>query len=137
MLAEAAAAETRSFIATADGVCELDGWIERIGDWWRLPAEGVFRARVCVAEIAANLIEHGRVSPDGDEITVRLRPDGTAIEIELTDAGRAFDPTAAGAGSSSAAGPGGCGLRLLRAHAAAMNYHRDASRNILRLRVLP
>ena len=137
MLAEAAAVETRSFIASADGICEADGWIERIGAWWRLPAEVVFRARVCVAEIAANLMEHGRVSPDGDEITVRLRPDGTALEIELTDAGRAFDPTAAGAGSSSAVGPGGHGLRLLRAYAAAMSYRRDAGRNILRLRVLP
>ncbi len=136
MLADAAAAETRSIIATADGISELDGWIERVGGSWRVPDDVVFRARICAAEVAANLIEHGRASPDGDRITVVLRPDETTLEIELTDTGRAFDPTAPAAGAS-ADGLGGRGLRLLRAYAAAMSYRRAAGRNILRLRVLP
>jgi anti-sigma regulatory factor (Ser/Thr protein kinase) len=137
MLADAAAAETHSIVATADGVSELDGWLERVGASWRLPAEVAFRARVCVAEVAANLIEHGRASPDGDRITVVLRQDETALEVELTDTGRAFDPTAPAAGTSSPDGLGGRGLRLLRAYAAAMSYRRAAGHNILRLRVLP
>lgn len=137
MLAATAAAETRSFIATADGISELDGWIERIGASWRVPGDVVFRARVCVAEVAANLLEHGRASPDGDHITVALRQEGTGLEIELTDTGRAFDPTAPAAGTASPDGLGGRGLRLLHAYAAAMSYHREAGRNILRLRVLP
>jgi anti-sigma regulatory factor (Ser/Thr protein kinase) len=137
MLADAAAAETCSIIATADGISELDGWIERISASWRVPGEVVFRARVCVAEVAANLVEHGRASPDGDRITVALRQDGTAVEIELTDTGRAFDPTAPAAGTSSPDGLGGRGLRLLHAYATAMSYRRAAGHNILRLRVLP
>jgi anti-sigma regulatory factor (Ser/Thr protein kinase) len=137
MLADAAAAETRSIIATADGISELDGWIERIGASWRLADDVVFRARVCVAEVAANLIEHGRASPDGDRITVVLFQDGAALAIELIDTGRPFDPTAPVAGTSSPHGLGGRGLRLLRAYAGAMKYHRDAGHNILRLRVLP
>ena len=135
MLADAAAAETRSIVATADGISELDGWIERIGASWRLSEDVVFRARVCIAEIAANLIEHGRTRPEGDELSVVLHPDGTAIEIELTDTGRAFDPTLEP--GISAGGLGGRGLRLLHAYAAAISYRRDAGRNILRLRVLP
>jgi anti-sigma regulatory factor (Ser/Thr protein kinase) len=135
MLADAAAAETCSIIATADRVSQLDEWIERAGASWRVPEDVVFRARVCVAEIAANLIEHGRARPEGDEMTVVLRPDGTGLEIELTDTGRAFDPTVPPEASSN--GPGGSGLRLFRAYAAAMSYRRDAGRNILRLRVLP
>ena len=137
MLADAAAAETRAIVATADGLSELDGWIERVGAAWRLPAEVVFRARVCVAEVAANLMEHGRALMTGDQLTVELRPDGTGLEIELTDTGRAFDPTVAGAGISSAETVGGRGLRLLRAYAATMSYRRAAGRNILRLRVVP
>jgi anti-sigma regulatory factor (Ser/Thr protein kinase) len=137
MLADAAAAETRSIIATADGISELDGWIERVGGSWRVPDDVVFRARICVAEVAANLMEHGRASPDGDRITVVLRPDETTLEIELTDTGRAFDPTAPAAAGTSPDSLGGRGLRLLRAYAAAMSYRRAAGRNILRLRVLP
>jgi anti-sigma regulatory factor (Ser/Thr protein kinase) len=137
MLADAAAAETRSIVATADAISELDGWIERVGASWRLPADVVFRARVCVAEIAANLVEHGRARPEGDELRVELRQDGTAIEIELIDTGRAFDPTTSTSGTSSADGVGGCGLRLVRAYAATMSYRRAAGQNILRLRVVP
>ena len=137
MLADAAAAETRSIIATADRICELDGWIERTAAAWRLPDDVVFRARVCVAEVAANLLEHGRARAEGDEITVTLRPGATALEIELTDTGRAFDPTAPAAAAASPDDLGGRGLRLLRAYAAAMRYRRDGGRNILWLRVAP
>jgi anti-sigma regulatory factor (Ser/Thr protein kinase) len=136
MLADAAAAETRSIIATADGISELDGWIEHVGGSWRVLDDVVFRARICVAEVAANLMEHGRAGPDGDRITVVLRQDETTLEIELTDTGRPFDPTAPAAGTSPDS-LGGRGLRLLRAYAAAMSYRRAAGRNILRLRVLP
>jgi anti-sigma regulatory factor (Ser/Thr protein kinase) len=137
MLADAAVVETRGIIATPDGVSELDGWIERIGAAWRLPDDAVLRARVCVAEVAANLMEHGRVRPEGDKLRVTLRPDGTALEVELRDAGRAFDPTATTSGNSFEDRVGGRGLCLLRAYAAALSYRRDAGHNILRLRVLP
>jgi anti-sigma regulatory factor (Ser/Thr protein kinase) len=58
MLAEAAA-KTRSFAAAPDRIVELDNWIERTGAAWRVPEDVLFRGRVCVAEIAANLLEHG------------------------------------------------------------------------------
>ncbi len=93
MLAEAAAAETCSIIATPDGICALDGWIERIGASWRLPGDVVFRARVCVAEVAANLMEHGCTNAEGERMTVVMRADGAALDMELRDTGRAFDPT--------------------------------------------
>ena len=137
MLADAAAAETRSCLADAAHVAELDGWIERTGAAWKIPDDVVFRARVCVAELAANLLEHGRVRPEGDEITVTLRDNGTGLEIDVNDTGRAFDPTAHAGGTTSAGGLGGRGLRLLRAYAAAMSYRRDGGHNILCLRVAP
>jgi len=135
MLADAAAAETRSIVATADAISELDGWIERVGMSWRVPTAVVFRARVCVAEIAANLLEHGRARPEGDTLTVELRQDGPGLAIELTDTGRAFDPTAWVPGTASPDSVSGRGLRLVRAYAA-MSYRRAAGQNILRLRVV-
>jgi anti-sigma regulatory factor (Ser/Thr protein kinase) len=137
MLADAAAAETCSIVATADAISELDGWIERVGASWRVPTAVVFRARVCVAEIAANLLEHGQARPEGDALTVKLRQDGSGLEIELTDTGRAFDPTAPATRTASPDGVSGRGLRLLRAYAAAMSYRRAAGQNVLRWRVVP
>jgi anti-sigma regulatory factor (Ser/Thr protein kinase) len=137
MLADTATADTLSVAATPDRIAELDAWIERTGASRRVAEDVVFRARVCVAELAANLIEHGGGRAGGDEVTVTLRPDGTALEVEVTDTGRAFDPTAAVAGTTSPDGLGGRGLRLLRAYADAMRYRRDAGHNILRLRVIP
>jgi serine/threonine-protein kinase RsbW len=137
MPTDAAAAETRSFVATATDISALDDWIERIGAGWRVPADVRFRGRVCVAEIAANLMEHGRVRGEGDRMTVTLRADGTGFEIEVSDGGLAFDPTGPSHGTPAREGLGGRGLRLLRAYAAAMSYRRDGGHNILRVRVAP
>ncbi len=137
MLAEAAAAETCSIIATPDGICALDGWIERIGASWRLPGDVVFRARVCVAEVAANLMEHGCTNHEGEPMAVSLRPDASALELELRDSGRAFDPTEPTGATASAEAVGGRGLRLLHAYAAAMRYRREVGQNVLSLRVSP
>jgi anti-sigma regulatory factor (Ser/Thr protein kinase) len=137
MLAEVTAAETRSFIATPDQMSDIDDWIEGVGSRFRLAGEVVFRARVCVAEVAANLLEHGRAQADWDDIILTLRRCGEALEVEISDSGRAFDPTLrpdAGLAAGVAPTAGGRGLRLLRAYAA-MTYRRESGRNILSLRV--
>jgi len=140
MLAEAAAAETRSYIATPDRVPEIDSWIEEAGSAWRLADDVVFRARVCVAEILGNLLEHGRARPDGDDIRITLRASPPALELEISDSGRPFDPTARAAAAAAAPVPdalGGRGLRLLGAYASGMAYQRAGERNVLSLRVAP
>ena len=69
-------------------------------------AEGVlFRARVCVAEIAANLLEHGSAHPGRDEIKLSLQQRGPAIEVEISDTGREFDPTRPATYSAAARRP--------------------------------
>ena len=140
MLADAAAAETRTFVAIPDRVPEIDSWIEEVGSAWRLGEDVVFRARVCVAEILANLLEHGRARSDGDDVRISLRPSPPALELEISDSGRPFDPTARAAAAAAArasAAPGGHGLRLVGAYASAMTYRRAGERNILSLRVAP
>jgi anti-sigma regulatory factor (Ser/Thr protein kinase) len=135
MLAEAEVAATRSFLATQSGIPAIDHWIEDVASRWDL-AEGVlFRARVCVAEIAANLLEHGSAHPGRDEIKLTLQQRGPAIEVEISDTGREFDPTRPATAAAVAAG--GRGLRLVRAYASRMTYRREGGRNILLLRVEP
>src|SRR5262249_35047208 len=102
MLAEATAAETRSYIGTPDRLGDIDSWIEQAGKNWRLPEDVVFRARVCVAEILANLLEHGRSNPDGDDIRITLRPVAPALDLEISDSGRPFDPTGRAAAAAAA-----------------------------------
>jgi len=135
MLVETAV-QTRSFAATPDRIPELDDWIERTGAAWRVREDVLFRGRVCVAEIAANLLEHGRAEAADEPMTVTLQTDGAALEIEVTDGGHAFDPTASSAVTEAPDSLGGRGLRLLRAYAA-MSYRRDGGHNIVRLRVAP
>jgi anti-sigma regulatory factor (Ser/Thr protein kinase) len=140
MLAEAATAETRSYIATPDRLADIDSWIEQAGSAWELPEDVVFRVRVCVAELLANLLEHGRARPDGDDLRITLRPAPPALELEIADSGRPFDPTARAA--AAAAGPasaalGGRGLRLIGAYASDMSYGRAGRWNVLSLRVAP
>src|SRR5258708_4675125 len=120
MLAEAEATETRSFVAARPEIPAIDRWIEDVTSTWDL-AEGVlFRARVCVAEIADNLLEYGCAQPGRDEIRLTLRQRGPAIEVEISDTGREFDPTRPAAHSTAADAVGGCGLRLVRAYASRM-----------------
>jgi anti-sigma regulatory factor (Ser/Thr protein kinase) len=138
MLAEAEVAAIRSFIVTPPGIAAIDRWMEDVGAKWQGLAEDVlFRARVCVAEIAANVLEHGCVHPGRDEITVALHRVGPAIQIELSDTGRKFDPTPPLPGLREPDAVGGRGLRLVHAYASAMSYRREGERNLLVLRVGP
>jgi anti-sigma regulatory factor (Ser/Thr protein kinase) len=137
---QAVAAATRSFRATPDQVAEIDTWIETTAAGWNLAEDVVFRARVCVAELAANVMEHGRAQADWDEIAVTLHPSPPDLELEIADTGRPFDPTrppAPAAAPPATESIGGRGLRLLRAYATAMAYRREGARNILSLRVAP
>jgi anti-sigma regulatory factor (Ser/Thr protein kinase) len=140
MLAEATTARTRNYIATPDRLADIDTWIEQAGSAWLLREDVVFRARVCVAEILANLLEHGRSRPDGDDLRITLRPFPPALDLEIADSGRAFDPT--GRAVAAAAAPasdalGGRGLRLVGAYASDMSYRRAGRWNVLSLRVAP
>jgi serine/threonine-protein kinase RsbW len=140
MLAEAAMAEIRSYIATPDRLADIDGWIEHAASAWRLPEEVAFRARVCVAEVLANLLQHGRARQDGDDIQITLRPCPPALDVEIADSGRPFDPTACAVAAAAAPASevlGGRGLRLLGAYASGMSYRRSNRWNILSLRVAP
>jgi anti-sigma regulatory factor (Ser/Thr protein kinase) len=136
MPAAVATAEARSFPATPDSIVEMDGWIEGIGARWEIDDRVLFRARVCVGELAANLLEHGKPAADGAiDLVLRHKPPG--LEIELSDSGAAFDPAAAPEIESESDRIGGRGLRLVRSYAQSIVYRRAKDRNIIVLRLAP
>jgi len=91
-----------------------------------------------VAEIAANVLEHGAVRAEPARLGVTLRRATTAgSTVEIVDSGRPFDPTALPdqplSDNIEAAHIGGLGLRLLWSYASEVTYRHDGVCNRLTL----
>ena len=128
----------REFTADAAGVAALDDWLETATVDW--PCQGaVLKARVCAAEVGANLIEHGSAPDRAAVIEVRLSEDAEGVLLELADDGAAFDPTrfppAPDGETLQSATPGGRGLRAIQGLAHALAYRREDGRNRLSLKI--
>jgi anti-sigma regulatory factor (Ser/Thr protein kinase) len=136
-----AAAETGSFGISVSGITAIDRWIESVAVRWGNDLRVVFGARLCIAELAANVLEHGAAGVADDRITVTLRRCGDGLEIEFVNLGVAFDPTRKTAlrpnGGRDRAAPGGFGLKLLHAFAHELSYRNDGRHNRVMLRVGP
>jgi serine/threonine-protein kinase RsbW len=134
-----AEAETRTFGVTASEIGEIDRWIEQIGTQWGQSERTVFGARLCIAELAANVLEHGIAKVADDRIAITLRRCSVGIAIEFVDSRKPFDPTHAAAARPAEtldeAEPGGRGLRLLRAYADDLSYRNDGTFNRVTMKV--
>jgi anti-sigma regulatory factor (Ser/Thr protein kinase) len=132
-----AAGETRTFRVSPEEISAVDTWIEEVGNRWGLDERTAFGARLCVAEIATNVLEHGGSSAQPAEIAVTLRRRGGGLDVDIADSGRPFDPTTkpdtALPETLEEAAIGGLGLRLVRAYASEIAYHHDGVRNHHRL----
>ena len=121
--------QTRTFRVTPDEISAADAWIEDVGRRWGIAERTAFGARLCVAEIAANVLEHGGVHAEPAEFGVTLRRRESGLDVEITDSGRPFDPTAVLerplSDSIEAAHIGGLGLRLVRCYASEVTYRHD------------
>src|SRR5262249_38496059 len=109
------------------------------GTRWQVSERIIFGTRLCVAELAANALEHGVATSGRDQITVTLRRSTDGIGVEFVDSRRPFDPTrpvaAETATSLDSLEPGGRGLRLLHAYAADLAYHNDGTCNRVTFKV--
>lgn len=125
--------ETRTFAADRQGIAAIDSWIESLGPPWGESERTLFRARLCVAELAANVVEHGIRQTAEDHISVTLRLARDGIVIEFVDSRSPFDPTGkpdtVQPATIDAATPGGRGLRLVNAYASNFTYRRDGIYN--------
>ena len=89
--------ETRVCEIDRGEVAKVDEWIEAVGRKWGESERTTFAARICVAELFANVIEHGNAKSDRDHITVTLTRRHDGIGIEFLDTCAPFDPTAVAA----------------------------------------
>jgi anti-sigma regulatory factor (Ser/Thr protein kinase) len=130
---------TRTFAAGPDGVAAADSFLDEFGHINGVAERVVFRARVCVAELAANVLEHGQAGPDTDSFTVTIGWDGSSmLDLEFTDTSRPFDPTRPEAVPADLGieTTGGRGLRLLQGLATRSQYRRDGKLNRVNLQFL-
>jgi anti-sigma regulatory factor (Ser/Thr protein kinase) len=101
----------------------------------RLPPRVVRDVELALEETLMNAAMHGFPDGAGPPLDLRLRVDPDEVVLAFADAGIAFDPRAhapAPPPSKLAQAPvGGLGLKLLRARARRIDYHRVGDRNEL------
>ena len=111
----------------------MDDWIAEVVREAGLDDHTAFAARLCIAELANNVIQHGFVTPD-DQITVTLYSSRESLEIEFQDTARAFDPlSVSGRPAHSEAYEGGRGLMLIKSYASDLRYWHDGRSNHVKL----
>ena len=133
------AVASRAFGISPRDVALIDDWLEQVGGAWDADTRTMFRVRLCVAELAANAVEHGVPRSGAGEmvVTVRRVPDGIAVEFR--DSRAPFDPTVPPppprADTVAPAEPSGRGLLLLHAYARNLAYTHDGTHNRVTLTV--
>jgi anti-sigma regulatory factor (Ser/Thr protein kinase) len=134
-----AAVTSRIFGVSAQDVAAIDRWVEDVAIEWGLSERTVFRTRLCVAELAANVVEHGVVCSGDNHIALTLSRLGKGVEVDFRDSCGPFDPTRAApqeeAVAIESASVRGRGLRLLRAYAKDIAYTHEAGSNRVTLRI--
>ena len=132
-------AETRTFGVSSRDVAAIDNWLEEVGARWGAGERTMFGARLCIAELAANAVEHGIARSGADHMVVTVRRVGGGIAVEFLDSRAPFDPTisprTASADSLAAADPAGRGLMLLHAYGKDLSYSHDGTYNRVRLTI--
>jgi anti-sigma regulatory factor (Ser/Thr protein kinase) len=127
--------QTRTFSVTADGVAAMDTWLEHLADQWNLSEKAAFGARLCLAELAANVLEHGTARSSDDHIIVTIDRLGDGIEVEFRDSRESFDPTNPTRLPEIRANGGGRGLALLQTFARDLTYIAEPDCNRTKFRV--
>jgi anti-sigma regulatory factor (Ser/Thr protein kinase) len=128
------AVASRTFGITAGDVALIDDWLEQVGGAWGVDARTMFRVRLCVAELAANAVEHGVPRSGADEMIVTVRRLADGVAVDFRDSRAPFDPTVPPpqrprADTVATAEPSGRGLLLLHAYARNLAYAHDGTHN--------
>ena len=128
--------EIRTFGVSAGDVTAIDEWIERVAEKWAINQRAAFKVRLCVAELAANVLEHGNKNTvDGGHMVVTIRKVADGVEVEFLDSLGAFDPTRAPEAVAPRSEPGGWGLKLVRAYAKELSYVEEGGCNRVRFTI--
>ena len=65
-----AVVETATFGVSSEQVTAIDVWVERVAARWGKSERTIFRTRLCIAELAANVLEHGVARSDDAHIVI-------------------------------------------------------------------
>jgi anti-sigma regulatory factor (Ser/Thr protein kinase) len=126
----------RRFPAVAGAVRELCEFAVEKAVALGLPREGRDRLRLAVEEAAVNVCHHAFGQAEG-ELDLSVFDKGEFILVELSDDGPGFDPLSVPkpdvAQSIREGKAGGLGIHLMRRMADAVDYRREAGRNVLTL----
>ncbi len=129
--------ETQAFRAVPAALVEMDAWLSGFSAEHGLPGDITEELRVCLHELATNVITHGGADGKPHDITLAGHMDGASAVLDFSDDAPPFDPLARKTGPAS--GPledlpvGGLGLHLVRSFTDALTYRYEAGRNHLTL----
>ena len=129
-----ASAQTRTFGVSVSEVSAIDDWVEDVAAQLGASKQVAFGARLCVAELAANVLEHGLACSAEDHIVITIDRLDDRIGVEFLDSRAAFDPTVEVSGPDPE-NAGGRGLLLLHAYADDLSYANDGAYNRLKFKV--
>lgn len=121
--------QRETFSVTIEGITAMDTWVEQIASRLGLSEKAAFSARLCIAELAANVLEHGVVRSRDDHMILAIDRVCDGIEVEFLDTRESFDPTVTQPSAQPRANGGGRGLALVRAYARDLTYVAAADYN--------
>jgi anti-sigma regulatory factor (Ser/Thr protein kinase) len=113
----------------------IDDWVEHVAAQLGASEQAAFGARLCIAELAANVLEHGISCSGHDHIIITIDRLGDRIGVEFSDSRVAFDPTLEVSAECDPTSVGGRGLVLLHAYADDLSYVNDGAYNRLKFKV--
>ena len=128
-------------LAVADDLTAVDKavtWAAESAAAAGLGEAASFGLRVCLEEVLANLVRHGRASDGAKNIEVELRVENREAVLEVSDSCSTYDPIRESPPPLASADDmrvGGQGLRLMRAFARELAYATVGGRNTLTLRI--
>ena len=129
--------------AEAAQIREASLWLARAAEQFGIPDESLNRLDLCLNEVLANTITHGRpeaaTAPIHLHLHIQQLDDAREATVTTSDAGPAFDMTAAAASprprTLAEAQPGGLGLVMIRSFADQLAYTYADGHNHLRFSV--
>ena len=124
---------TQSFATKPEELRRLSAWVRSCAATASVSEDVAYRMELCVNEAAANIIFHGAAP----ELTVEFEEVGDRTRLIISDEAPAFDPLQhppmRAFTSIEDAPTRGFGIHLLRSFASAIEYRREANRNVLTL----
>jgi anti-sigma regulatory factor (Ser/Thr protein kinase) len=116
---------------------KLTRWIVASCDAARLSGKTAFAVQLCLEEVVANILEHGKGPARASTIGVALERSDSEVALEIEDDGGPFDPNQVAsslpAQTLEASSVGGRGIHLIRQFSSRMDYLRAGRLNQLRL----